>query len=56
MGGLPDSQLIDLFVAEDLNVKQIQVVRQEKKDLNPVPPDYKSSALTTRLCHLQLRG
>ena len=27
-------------------VKQIQVLREE--DLNPGPPDYKSSALTTR--------
>ena len=23
-----------------------------EEDLNPGPPDYKSSALTTRLCHL----
>ena len=41
-------------MAEDLKhgttVKQIQVVSEE--DLNPGPPDYKSSALTTRPCRL----
>ena len=34
-------------------VKQIQVVREE--DLNPGPPDYKSRALTTRLCRFRAK-